>query len=253
MVQAPAPRSLVERLRSPWVLAVATLFLLADFVLVALPWYWDGLGADLRPAMVRSAAQVRRWPPVENVFVVTGEGAPRLIHVDTGSFDDWELPLASRIHTILNVRVTGAPRAEGLWSPLWVSHRRVLAVTDTSTGEPASPELRDLAARTYATDLSAREYDPRYVTALTSEGIISVIRMVWPGVANELLVILAFVALVCSLGSISDLRAAKRLRLLASGVCPWCRYTVGEMARCPECGRILRLPPPTNHEGEPAG
>lgn len=228
------------RLRSLWVLALSLLFLIFNFIMVALPWHWVRAKADLRPLLLGDSVRITGWPPVENVFVVIGPDSPRLVRVDSGSFEDWELPLASRLHTILDVRVTGMPRADGLWSPLWVTHRRALSIVNISTGQPADEAERALALGVYGNDLMSRGVKAPLVDALLEHGEVRAVRPAWGGIANEALVLLAFAAFLASMGSVADLLAARRRRLLEAGICPDCRYHAGRLDRCPECGGWLR-------------
>lgn len=238
-----------RRWRTLPVLGLSLLFLACDFVTVALPWYWDRAPIDLRAPLVGASVRTDGWPLVENVFVVTGPAAPRLVRMDFGSFEDWELPLASRIHTILDVRVGGSLNVHGLWSPLATSHARTLTVTNMSNGLPASPEFRQLAETVYREDLLRRGFDGAPVERLIGTGSLKVWRPAWVGIANELLVVAAFLGAIASAGAVGDARRRRRARLLAAGTCPWCGYHVAGMERCPECGRLLREQAPAIAEG----
>ncbi len=195
-----------------------------------------GVAERFQSMLVSGCEAPRGWPAEEQVFVVREAAGTRVVHTESGTFEDWELPLASRNDTIFSVGCGGAPEVARLWSPVWVRHERRFNVFNMTAGRGATPEESAEPARAYIADVAARGQDVTLLERLARDGRISAVKVAWPGVLNNALMLAAGCVYAGALCALPGYAQRRRLAMWAAGVCPRCRYEVGNMARCPECG-----------------
>lgn len=234
--------------RHPATWAAAVAFLVVNFVLVAAPegWWPADARRTCRAVLLSGCGAPEGWPGTEQLFIVTGEdGRLRIVQTESGTFEDWELPLASRLARIVSAGLTSSVDIVRAWSPLWVWHERKIWLFDIASGPEqeggAGPKGANAAmSRAFAEHLRKEGVSESLTQELLRSGRAACVRIAWLGVMNELLVLAAAWLVLQAPWVWKGWRKRRRERLLQRGVCPACGYEFGGSARCPECGAVYR-------------
>jgi hypothetical protein len=143
---------------------------------------------------VRQVPRVKGAVPVQTSFVVVGEDDRRVLHTDHGTFEEWELPLATRVEEIVSVTTRGAARRVGVVSDYAMVVRYWAEMIDISTGRPPQADLERDVNAAMVQDLAASGFDAAAARGVFGGGGHIQRIMLWRGIVNDsLLVVLAVV------------------------------------------------------------
>lgn len=218
----------------------------------SLPWHWTQGGRSAVGEWVyqlRGGARVTSQPPVYDVVAVKesdgAESRIRILQPYIESMDEATRLLAENPAMVCIVTYTPRQSRSGFWAVtrLHESHTIVLTGGSAFTAE----DRRAVRRATLEAVLGPESLrDP--VVARVSREDFSATRVLWGGVAHNVMAATGVLLFGLSLGWVPAYWAAARRRraraALWRGECPGCGYSLRglEAAKCPECGREVKDP-----------
>jgi len=242
MPPAPLSSPLLCHLQRPWIAAAAALFMLLNLLTVPLgPWLASHRAPtpNFYPRFFPRNWRPPQWPIAGQYFIVNNPTSPRFVDADSGgSFDDWELPLASRATVILSVVQKDRATPLGWWSPVALRCESTTTISLLSTGDPLKEDTAKALAF-YCDNIEDRDGKSQFTRDLRDNGRTAITRVLWKGVLNDAIVLIALGFLVVSLAGLPAWKRRRDAAKLARGVCPRCGYALTGLSTgsaCPECG-----------------
>jgi hypothetical protein len=195
---------------------------------------------------------LKGWPVVEPDEWIVVEGEAATTQFLSGSVEDWLPPLIKEGRRAYRPQVAITYAERGLWSPWWQTATLTRSLTSL-VGNDRDRIERDwaLVRPVYVQAQIARGADADTINLLcegTSRNAARVRRTdVFVGfIINDLgVLVVAAVGVLNAKRLAADVRERSRLKALASGKCPFCRYDLSGQQRpatCTECGRTLPWP-----------
>lgn len=262
-------RSLTARKPNPsrrqrslrWIMnPIATLLLGTALVLDAanLPWHWTQGGRSTVGWWVcrlRGGLGIHSQPPYYDALAVkelqtassaaAGRDGVRILQPHIESMDEATRLLQENPATVAHVVYQPSHVRSGFWAITREGYSHAISI---SGGSALTPEDR-LAARRAMLEAvfgegALRDPDRERVSREDFSGS----RVIWGGVAHNVLAFAGFLLLCLSLGWIPAYWAAAKRRRARSalwrGECPGCGYSLLGLSAtvCPECGREVKDP-----------
>jgi hypothetical protein len=172
-------------------------------------------------------------------YIVREPAGLRAIDPDSESWDELSRIIDQRPRDVAHARYHDESYRTGFWAETRVVHRNYIQLSPMAGDWTPDEEAR---ARALMLRELKDEQPPDRDAVLTAAGYSST-TILWSGYLHNTAALAAFILFVLSLRWIPDtrrrLRAKRRDRALARGLCPSCGYSIKDLPAgpCPECGR----------------